>query len=128
MSDDRASGEHRYPASTSDFVKLLREDGIQVEYEHEKSQWTLVEYKSFDVWVPILDLSLNVAANIPANIIATMIMNYVKKVLRRDVKNANLHVNVSIRKKNGTVAKFEASGPGPEVLEALKVFEHDARE
>jgi hypothetical protein len=43
------TGEHVYPADTSDFVKLLREQGFNVLFEHEKSRRTLVGHKSYEV-------------------------------------------------------------------------------
>lgn len=127
MDDGSAEGEHRYPTSTSDFVKLFREQGFSVDYEHEKSDRTLVGYKAFDVWIPILDFSLNVLVNIPANIVATIIMNYFHAT-RRDVKDSTLHVEYSVRRKNGEVVKIKADGAGPDVLKAIEKFDRDARE
>ncbi|MEC3980418.1 hypothetical protein [Amycolatopsis sp. H20-H5] len=127
MDSERANGEHRYPASASDFMKLLREQGFSVEYEHERAERTLVEFKAFDVWVPVLDFTLNVLANIPANIVATAIMNYFH-AMRRDVKDSILHVEYSMRKENGDVVKFKADGAGSDVVEAIKAFDLDIRD
>jgi len=126
MEDGSAEGEHRYPTNTSDFVKLLREEGFNVDYEHEKLERTLVGYKAFDVWVPVLDFSLNVLANIPANIVATTIMNYFRAT-KRDLKDATLHVEYSVRKKNGDVIKFRADGASSDVLKAIEQFDRDVR-
>ncbi|MEV7046624.1 hypothetical protein [Amycolatopsis sp. NPDC051061] len=125
--DGSAEGEHHYPTSTSDFVKLLRELGFSVDYEHEKSQRALVGYKAFDVWVPVLDFGLNVLANIPANIVATTIMNYFHAT-KRNVQDSVLHVEYSVHKKNGDVVKFKADGAGPDVLKAIEQFDRNVRE
>lgn len=127
MQDPEDDGEHRYPGGTSDFVKLLREQGFTVSYEHDKSERTLVGYKAFEVWLPILDFTANIAANIPANIVATLILNYFQN-LRESPDDSILHVKYSMRDKKGKAVEFEANGRGADVLKAIEKFDRNVRE
>jgi predicted transcriptional regulator len=116
-----------YPVSTSDVVKLLRQEGAIVEYEHEKGQRALLERRSVEIWLPILDFSMNVLANIPANIAATVIMNYVKKVRGRDLKDTLLHVEIIVRDKEGNEKQVRLDGAGHDVVAALEKVDSDLR-
>ncbi len=127
MQDPEDNGEHRYLGGTSDFVKLLREQGFTVSYEHDKTERTLVSYKSFDVWMPILDFTASVATNIPANIVATLILNYFQN-MKESPEDSTLHVKYSMRNKKGKIVEFEANGRGADVLKAIEKFDSDVRE
>lgn len=126
MDGDDADGEHLYPSATSDFVKLLQERGFTVEYEHERSDRTPVSYKAAELWLPILDFTMNVAANIPANIVATLIMDFFQGS-RRKLGKSILHVKYTMRDKDGEIVEFEANGEGSYVLDAMKEFDENAR-
>ena len=126
MQDPEDQNEHHYPAGTSDFVKLLREQDFTVLYEHDKSERTLVSHKAFDVWLPILDFTANVVANVPANIVSTLILNYFRAMKQRP-EDSTLHVKYLMRDKKGTVVEFEANGPGADVLQAIERFDSNAR-
>lgn len=119
QADPEGNGEHRYPADVSDFVKLLRERGCIVSYEHEKPERTLVEFKAFEIWMPILDFTANVAANVPANIVSTLILDYLQ-IMKREPKDTTLHLKYLRRDTKGNVVEFEADGRGPDVLKAIE--------
>lgn len=127
MQDPEDNGEHRYPAGMSDFVKLLREQEFAVSYEHDKSERTLVGFKAFEVWLPILDFTASVVTNIPANIVATLILNYFQN-MKESPEDSMLHVKYSMRNKKGKVVEFEANGRGADVLKAIEKFDSNARE
>jgi hypothetical protein len=121
------SDEKRYLSGTSDFVKLLRERGYSVSYEHDKADRELVMYQSADLWLPVFDFTMNVAANIPASIIATMIMDYFGGVQSR-VTAAKLKVKYYTRDSTGAVRKFKASGSGDHVIRVMETFEREIHE
>lgn len=117
---------HPYPSSASNVVKLLRQEGMQVEYAHEKSERRVVSLNALEVWLPILSFVGDVGANIPANIVATMIMNYFKG-MKNGTSDTLLHLEYEFQDSKGNKAKFSASGSPEHVISALKEVKDDRK-
>ena len=113
-------GRYSYPSLTSNFVKLFRNNGFTVTFDHERAQRVEVSHNAADAWLPVLAFSQAVLANIPANIISSIIMNFFGAA---GIKRTTLHVKFVVVSSDGSVEKFEAHGPGDDVVEAIDAFQ-----
>ncbi|WP_143036162.1 hypothetical protein [Lentzea fradiae] len=116
----RGQGEPIYPDSVTDVAKLLRQEGVEVSYEHDRDQRKILSLNSAEVWIPVLAFVTDVGVNVPANIVATMIVNYFGG--RSRAEKSVLHVEFEESTPDGSQRKFNASGPGALVLEAIDKF------
>lgn len=107
-----------YPGTTTDVVKLLREQGLTVEWSHPKEERTTVEHKAADIWFPVLEFGRDAAASGVGEAVAAMILGLLRS---RKPADTNLHLEFKIRTKGGT-REFKSSGPGDEVLKAVEEF------
>ncbi len=121
MSVERLNnGQYAYPSTTTDIVKLLKANGFEISYDHDRHDRVEVSYNAADAWLPVLAFTQSVLANIPANILSTIIMQYFGAG-RQTQKN--LHVKFIVTTPDGGEKNFEAHGPGQEVVEAINAFQ-----
>jgi hypothetical protein len=109
---------HPYPLLTSDIVKLLRQQGLEVDYEHQPADRIAVSLNALELWLPILNFVGDVGANVPANIVANLITSYFRgSRLKQDNTVLHLEIRISSKKK-----ELKASGRPEDVLAAVERF------
>lgn len=134
-----------FPDTTTDFVKLIRQRGIQVEYAVPKDQRVYVGHKAFELWVPILEFTQDLLMGIEGGLLVELLMSYIRPTtdpsrpedLERfdeDTEREHgaapglLHVEWHVSKPDGTRETFVANGGTDDVLDALKQFEQHVRD
>lgn len=134
------SGVTPFPNTTTDFVKVLREHGISVEYSVPKDQRTYVALKAFELWLPILEFTQSMLTAVGSGILVELLKSYVhpnrssqpegmQQIHQNDDATSEeptpgiLHVEWHVAKPNGERQTFVANGHMPEVLESLEQFE-----
>lgn len=110
-----------YPGDAFDIVKILEEGGLQVEWSHAVEERTTLEHKAADVWIPILAFVSAVGAQTCGALLASAIEDYLGK--RRAAKST-LHIEFE-RHRDGNIETFKSTGPGGEVLEAMRRFDDE---
>ncbi len=65
-----------FPDTTVDFVKILRERGIVVEYAVPREDRRYVGHKAYELWLPILEFSMDVLAGLEAGILVELVKTY----------------------------------------------------
>lgn len=138
------SGVAPFPNTTTDFVKILREHGISVEYSVPKDQRSYVALKAFELWLPILEFTQGMLTAVGSGILVELLKSYVHPnhsahpegvhqigqnddVTSEETTPAILHVEWHVAKPEGERQTFVANGHMPEVLEALEKFEKNVR-
>lgn len=119
-SADGGAGVGRYPSSTTDVSKLLRERGMSVEFEHDRAQREYTSLHSSDVWLPILEISSQVLLSIGTGLLTNVVQDWLGKPA---AEAATIHVIYRVVDSDGIAHEFSAVGPGREVMPALDVFE-----
>lgn len=115
-------GRWAYTGTAVDVVKVLREQGLTVDWAHPKSERAAVEHKAMDVWLPVLLFVRDALASGAGEVMVTMITS----LLGRDTaEKSTLHVSL-IESRAGSARTFEASGSGADVLTAMKQFDRDS--
>jgi hypothetical protein len=115
-----------YPESTVDFVKVLRHQGVEVEYDVPRDQRRYVGHKAYELWLPIVLVAREVLVALEAGILVEWLKSYLPA---DQAKNPTLlHVDWRVRDESGTENRFRADGAAPDVLDALDVFERGIRD
>jgi hypothetical protein len=115
-------GRGAYPDTTVDVVKLLREQGISVDYAEAADQRAELTYKADDVWLPVLLWTSDALANGAGSLFADMIIQLLGQ---RRAERKVLHVKTEVETRDGEKRKFEGDGPGADVLKALREFDKE---
>lgn len=121
--DQLDDGRWAYPGTAADLVKLLREEGLNVDWAHVKSERAPVEHNAADVWLPILLFVREALASGAGEVMATAIMSLLG---RNQAEISTLHVKFLEKSKSGKTRRFEASGPGADVLKAMERFDRES--
>lgn len=108
--------ESPYPDLTTDIVKLLREQGLSVDYAQAREQRQTVTLKAAEFWVPILVFTADAAANGAGALLAQSIMALLGKAQSR---RQLLHVRCGYQTDKET-RWFQGDGPPDDVLKALR--------
>lgn len=119
--DGRASdpADRQYPSTATDVAKLLRERGLEVEFEHDRNERQYVSLHSADVWIPVLAVSLQVLQAVGEGLLTDVVQDLLG---RQRAKTSTLHVTYKITNSTGE-QEFTAIGPGADVLAAVEAFE-----
>jgi hypothetical protein len=112
-----------YPSSSSDFIKLLREGGLRVDYAG-RERGTEVAQKAIDVFVPVLVFTSTVAAGTISTLLASAIQEVVGK---RRLKTTAVHLKLGrTTHSDGTIDEWiELDGPAEAVIAELRKRLHD---
>ena len=105
------------PNTTPDVIKLLREQGLQVEMAVDRNQASEVSLNNADLWVPVVIFAADVAAGGGGSLLADALRHLVPLPRRR---STNLHVRFGTETRKGKVSWFEAHGPAQDVLDAIE--------
>jgi hypothetical protein len=108
---------HPYPDTTYDVVKLLREQGLSVEYTVAPEDRQTVSLQAAEHWLPVLVFGYDVAVSIGAELIAGAITQLFGTFQRG---NDRLHVRFGSTSADGKVEFFEAHGSAADVVDAIR--------
>lgn len=109
-----------FPSSTTDVMKILREQGLKVEFEARDGAHPLVSHKAADWWVPITVFIQTSTGTAAGNLLSQAIMSLIG---HRRADSSVLHVKMGIVKEGGDkIEWFEGHGKGSDVLKALRIF------
>lgn len=133
-----------FPDTTTDFVKVLREHGVEVEYAVPRERRRYVGHKAFELWLPILECSRDVFLAVGSGLLVESIKDYLAPrtrdsdaaaVDRADEDSppesrppAILHVEFHVQTHDGNRESFMANGAAPDVFRALEEFEEHLRD
>ncbi len=117
--DRSEDGSALHPGPTLDVVKLLRTEGLSVEFSEPPESRRELLLKSEEIWLPILAFTTDAVANGAGSLLAHAV---IQRFGRKRAEKARLHVRCAAV--SGTdQAWFEAEGAGDEVLQALEVWQ-----
>lgn len=106
-----------FPNTTTDVVKVLREQGFSVEHTVAREERQIVSLNAAEYWLPVLVFGYDIATNVGAELISGAITQLFGTFQRR---RDRLHVRYGNRSSDGTVDFFEAHGPGDDVVKAIR--------
>ena len=112
-------GRGAYPDTTVDVVKLLREQGISVDYAEAADRRAELTYKADDVWLPVLLWTSDALANGGGSLFAHVIIQLLGQ---HRAERKVLHVECKWETRDGDKGSFKAEGLGADVLKALREF------
>ena len=115
-------GRGAYPASTVDIMKLLREQGLAVEYVESPNRRAELTYHAADIWLPVLLWTSDAVANGAGSLFSHVIIQLFGQ---RRAERSILHIRCGRQTAEGDIRWFEADGPGSEVLKALREFDKE---
>ena len=76
--------EDPYPTATTDVIKILRSEGVKVDYVDPTRQRVTVDLKAAEVWLPIVVFSSEALANGLGGILTAAFLEMVGKARARD--------------------------------------------
>jgi hypothetical protein len=118
-------GRVPYPDSTVDFVKILKELGVDVVFTEVKEERRYAGHKAAEHWLPILETSRDLLLGMSGGLFVEVIKSY----LGADASDESvLHVDWRVKHADGREERFVADGASQDVLEALSEFERRNRE
>jgi len=110
-------GPKTYPAETSDFIKVMRECGLRVDYADRNRPRQRVAQKSIEVWLP--QLLFTTVGTGAGNLLSQAIVMFIGT---NRLAKAEAHARWGRRlMPDGTREEwFEFDGPGDELIEWAK--------
>lgn len=134
-----------YPDSTTDFVKVLGSLGLNVEFTEPREKRRYVGHKAWEVWLPILQMSIEVLVAFEAGLLVEIVKSYLgdedepalegvepldapDRVSREEVAVPLLHVDWRVTMQDGHEERFVANGDAESVRDALESFERHVRD
>lgn len=110
-----------FPSSTTDLMKVLREQGLHVEFEDPDSPHPLVSHKAADWWIPIMVFIIETGvASTAGNLLSHAIISLLGA---KKAESSVLHVKVGVvQAGRDKIEWFEGHGKGADVLKALRIF------
>lgn len=141
VDDDRIP----YPDSTTDFVKVLREMGFEVQFTEPREARRYVGHKAWEIWLPILKVAIEVLVALEAGLLVEIVKEFLpggpskeiesteksdpaKEATEPEPERALLHVDWRVAMPDGREERFVANGDAKEVLESLDDFERHVRD
>jgi hypothetical protein len=109
--DDSTAG---YPSTSDDFIKLLRERGVAVDYDRPLSERSEITHNAADVWLPVLEIVRDLSTGVLAACIYDLVIHPASSV----------HAKVG-RTRKGEMEWLEVSGGRDEVIETIDAFLED---
>lgn len=109
-----------FPSTTTDVLKVLREQGLRVEYVDPSGPHPLISHKAADWWVPIVVFIQTGAATTVGNLLSHAIITLLGP---KRAESSVLHVKVGVvHAGQDRIEWFEGHGKGADVLKALRIF------
>ena len=126
-------GRTPYPDSTQDFVKVLRERGLEAQFQDGRDERRYVTHKAYEAWLPVVQFGFDVLVAFQAGILADLLKDYLFGGVEGDGGDdrpgpAILHVDWRVTSSSGDERRIVADGDSEAVLEALEKFEREVRE
>jgi hypothetical protein len=113
-------GREPHPIETTDIVKMLREDGLEVGFVAPREARAEVSFNSAELWAPILIFTSDALANGVGALLADAIR---QRIGLDRIDRALLHVKIGrLESENETVMWIETHGKGEDVLRAVELF------
>ena len=116
---EEALSKTNYPSTSTDVVKLLRAEGLSVDYAVERSERQLVSKNAAEHWLPIVIAVSEFGANTLTSALASIIAEQIVAIFGGGSK---LHVHCGIKEADGSYRFIKASGPPEAVVEAVEAF------
>jgi hypothetical protein len=112
--------EDPYPASTIDVIKILRAEGIQVDYAQPTRPRVSVDLKAAEVWMPIVVFTSEALANGLGGVLTAAFLEIVGKAR---AGRTRMHARVGrMRSDDIGVEWLDVDGPAEAALEAIERF------
>jgi len=112
--------ESAFPSTTTDIIKILREQALQVDFESPDAAHPLAAHKAADLWIPLAIFIETGAAHAAGDLMARAIVSLIG---RRRAETSVLHVKLGrVRRGRDKIEWLEAHGKGSDVLKAMREF------
>jgi hypothetical protein len=112
--------EDPYPTLTIDVVKILRSEGVRVDYVDPERPRVTVDLKAAEVWLPIVVFTSEALANGLGGVLTTAFLEMVGKARAGKTR---LHARVGrIRSDELEITWLDVDGPADAALEAIERF------
>lgn len=137
-------GRIPYPDTTTDFVKVLGGLGVQAAFIEPKAERRYVGHKAWEIWLPILQVTIEVLVATEAGLLVEIIKSYLvtdeppqdgtesadqlNEAQDLDRAAPLLHVDWRVTMQDGREERFVANGHAEEVQDALETFEQHVRD
>jgi hypothetical protein len=120
---DEVDGVPVYPTMALDVLKIMREQGAQVDYVEPDGEHPVLDLKAAEYWAPVAVFTLDALANGVGGLFTAAVLEVIG---RTRAAATTLHVKVGrFRRGKTSVEWMKASGPADEVIDALEVFFRD---
>lgn len=123
--DPEAAENAIYPSSTIDVIKLLREQGIAVDYAAVDKPRAELALKAAELWVPLIIFARDVLADGGAHVLVDVVWD---RLHGRNHGKSILHLKVGSRDADGQVVWFESHGHADDVLDAFTLWAEDDKQ
>lgn len=112
--------EDPYPSATIDVIKILRSEGVKVDYADPSRPRVTVDLKAAEVWLPIVVFTSEALANGLGGVLTAAFLEMVGKARAGKTR---LHARVGrIRSDDLEIAWLDVDGPADAALEAIDRF------
>ena len=112
--------EDPYPGTTIDVIKILRAEGVKVDYADPERPRVTVELKAAEIWLPIVVFTSEALANGLGGVLTAAFLEIVGKARAR---RARLHARVGRMRGNDVEVEWlDVDGPADAALEAIDRF------
>jgi hypothetical protein len=112
--------EDPYPSSTIDVIKILRSEGVRVDYADPERPRVSVDLKAAEVWLPIVVFTSEALANGLGGVLTAA---FLEMVGRARAGKTRLHARVGrIRSDDLEIEWLDVDGPADAALEAIERF------
>jgi hypothetical protein len=109
-----------FPSTTTDVMKVLREQSVQVEFEDPDAAHPLITHKAAEYWIPVAIFIETGAAHAAGDLMARAIVSFLG---RRRADKSLLHVKLGrVTRGRTKIEWLEAHGKGADVLKAMREF------
>jgi hypothetical protein len=133
-----------FPDTTTDFVKVLRHHGLEVEYAVPRERRVYVGHKAFELWLPILEFTRDLLIGIEGGLLVELLKTYLQPASPTEsdehsgaedggttalpIAPTILHIEWHVVDRRGSRESFVANGAAPDVLDALTKFEQHVQD
>jgi len=115
------------PGATTAFVKLLREQGFEVDFAVLKEDREYVDLNSAEIWLPVLLFAAGPVWDATIQSLIGAIKSFfagrrVEADEEFEFPAGTLHVKCAFEEVGGSRREFDAHGPAAEVVKSLREF------
>ena len=112
-------GDPVFPGATLAFVKIMVSEGYPV-HIRPRDEIREVSHHSAEVWLPILNIGLQVLIGAGGNLLATLVALALSPVRKKKVV---AHIKWNVQSSDGSTQSFEYSGDSEQAVLAARIFE-----